>query len=265
MKKILLSLAVIAASGAYVSYEDRISQTGASGIATAEAAEPQQPASVQAPAPAVADPAAAAAVPAPPAIVPASASAVHRTAPAVAVAMPPAPPPVPRQAAIPVPAPQPTADQPSVDVADIIGSQSLADPAPATQSDTASGPVPLPRPRPSDAPAAGDFTQVAASSRSQGQYVDGTYTGSSANAYYGRVQVQAVVQGGQLARLKVLDYPSDRGRSRYINSRALPMLEQEAIQAQSANLDVVSGATLTSRAYMQSLDAALSKSRGNNA
>jgi uncharacterized protein with FMN-binding domain len=258
MQKVLLSLAVIAASGAYVAYEDHAGQSLAHGLATAEAVVPQQPALLlHAPAPAA---------PAQATIVPASTSTVYSAAQAVAPTAPATQPPAPRKAAIPAWMPQAPPDRPSPDVAGVASSEPPADSDPATAADAAeTSPVPLPRPRPADAPVADDIAQVAASSRGQGQYMDGTYTGSSANAYYGRVQVQAVVQGGQLARVKVLNYPSDRGRSRYINSQALPMLEQEAIQAQSADLDVVSGATLTSHAYMQSLDAALSKAHGNNA
>jgi uncharacterized protein with FMN-binding domain len=95
-----------------------------------------------------------------------------------------------------------------------------------------------------------------------GGYRDGTFQGVSANAYYGRVQVDAVVSGGQLVKVEIVDFPNDRRTSRRINSRALPSLEQEAIQAQSAGIDAVSGATLTSEAFVRSLDSALSRARG---
>jgi uncharacterized protein with FMN-binding domain len=55
----------------------------------------------------------------------------------------------------------------------------------------------------------------------------------------------------------VLQYPSDRRTSIAINRRALPVLRSEAIAAQSANVDIVSGATLTSEAFIESLGAAL--------
>lgn len=90
-----------------------------------------------------------------------------------------------------------------------------------------------------------------------GQYRDGTYTGPSVDAYYGNVQVQAVVQNGQLADVQFLDYPRDRRTSQRINSQATPWLAQEAIQAQSARVDLISGATLTSQAFVESLSAAL--------
>ncbi len=94
-----------------------------------------------------------------------------------------------------------------------------------------------------------------------GQYKDGAYTGPSVNAYWGQVQVRAVVQNGQIAKVDILDYPADRRTSQRINSYAIPYLQQETIQAQSARVNAVSGATLTSQAYMQSLQSALNSAR----
>jgi len=74
---------------------------------------------------------------------------------------------------------------------------------------------------------------------------------------YGDVQVEVVVRDGQLSDVEALELPSDRQRSRYINSIAGPELRQEALQARSANIDVISGATYTSASYAQSLQAAL--------
>jgi uncharacterized protein with FMN-binding domain len=126
---------------------------------------------------------------------------------------------------------------------------------------------PLPRPRPTPpAPAA---IQPAASTNTSATsiagYADGTYKGGDENAYYGRVQVQVTVTNHQVASIKVLDYPQDRRTSRYINSQALPRLKQEVIAAQSANIDTVSGATLTSEAYIRSLGSALAQAGGAHA
>ena len=93
----------------------------------------------------------------------------------------------------------------------------------------------------------------------QEKYRDGTYRGATANAYYGLVQVQAIIKGGSLVSVKVLQYPSDRNTSRYINAHALPVLQREAIKAQTAKVDFVSGATLTSQAYIKSLSSALTQ------
>jgi len=92
-------------------------------------------------------------------------------------------------------------------------------------------------------------------------YNDGTYTGGVADAYYGMVQIQAVIQGGKLASVSFLQYPNDRNTSVFINGQAMPILKSEAIQAQNANVDIVSGATDTSMAFQQSLGDALAQAK----
>jgi len=91
-------------------------------------------------------------------------------------------------------------------------------------------------------------------------FKDGTFTGPTVDALYGLVQVQAVIQNGKLKTVNFLQYPNDRRTSVQINSVAIPYLQREAIQAQSANVDIISGATLTSEAFMMSLQSALQNS-----
>ncbi len=93
-------------------------------------------------------------------------------------------------------------------------------------------------------------------------YKDGTYTGPSVDVNWGNVQVQATIQGGKIANVQFLQYPNERNTSVRINSFAVPQLEQEAIQAQSANVDIVTGATLTSEGFQQSLQDALNQAKG---
>lgn len=100
-----------------------------------------------------------------------------------------------------------------------------------------------------------------ATPKPQGQYVDGVYTGPTVDAFYGLVQVQATVQNGQLTDVQFLQYPSDRRTSQQINRFAMPYLKQEAIQAQSAYINIISGATLTSEAFAQSLYSALNQAK----
>jgi len=88
---------------------------------------------------------------------------------------------------------------------------------------------------------------------------DGSYIGNREYAFYGYVRLKAIVQNGAVAKIQVIEYPNHSGTSQYINSVALPYLIQEAIQAQSAQIDLVSGATLTSEAFVKSLDSALTK------
>lgn len=92
-------------------------------------------------------------------------------------------------------------------------------------------------------------------------YRDGQFTGDSADAYYGYIQIKATISGGKITDVAFLDYPQDRSTSREINSQAMPYLKQEAIAAQSANVDIVSGATDSSRAFIQSLRSALNKAK----
>ena len=97
--------------------------------------------------------------------------------------------------------------------------------------------------------------------QAQGLYKDGDYVGNPMDAYFGNVQVKAVVRGGQLTDVQFLDYPHDRRTSQRINAQAMPYLQTEAVQAQSAQVNVIGGATLTSQAYIRSLQSALAKAK----
>lgn len=87
-------------------------------------------------------------------------------------------------------------------------------------------------------------------------YADGTYTGTAQYTKWGNVQVQVTIKGGAIVDVATLQIPSDN-KSATINNRATPALETQAIATQSADLDIVSGATYTSRTYAASLQAAL--------
>ncbi|MGS2620080.1 FMN-binding protein [Micromonospora sp. LZ34] len=73
----------------------------------------------------------------------------------------------------------------------------------------------------------------------------------------GRVQVQAHISGGRITDITPLTVPSGSNRDREINKNAVPKLRAEALAAQSAQIDAVSGATATSEGYTESLQAAL--------
>ncbi len=92
-------------------------------------------------------------------------------------------------------------------------------------------------------------------------YKDGSYTGSVADAQWGYIQVKAIIQNGKITNVQFLQYPNDRNRSIDINNYADPQLASEAIQAQSAQVDVISGATDSSEAFIQSLSDALSQAK----
>ena len=84
-----------------------------------------------------------------------------------------------------------------------------------------------------------------------------TIVGSVESNDYGDVQVQIVVRNGQMVDIQALQLPTDRRRSQEISDYAEPYLREEALQARSANIDIVSGATYTSVSYARSLQAAL--------
>lgn len=86
---------------------------------------------------------------------------------------------------------------------------------------------------------------------------DGTYTGDAAATRYGNVQVQITVSGGQITAAEAIDYPNNDRHDQQINAYAIPILNSEAVAAQSANIDAVSGATVTSDGYITSLQSAI--------
>ena len=84
-----------------------------------------------------------------------------------------------------------------------------------------------------------------------------TVTGTSTDTRWGPVQVQITVANGEITDVTVVEYPTGNGKDRQINARALPVLVQETLDAQSADIDMVSGATVTSEGYLGSLQSAL--------
>ncbi|MEU5098881.1 FMN-binding protein [Streptomyces sp. NPDC020996] len=97
------------------------------------------------------------------------------------------------------------------------------------------------------------------SSGSSGSTTSGTktVTGDTVQTRWGPVQVRITLKNGKLTEVEAIAYPSDNPRDQEINSYALPQLRREALAAQSANIDTVSGATYTSDGYRQSLQSAL--------
>jgi uncharacterized protein with FMN-binding domain len=93
----------------------------------------------------------------------------------------------------------------------------------------------------------------------KGRYNDGEYIGKPADTNWGAVQVKAVVRNGSLIDVQFLQYPYHRRRSAEISNWALPVLRNEAIQVQSARVDIVSQATITAYGFQESLATALSQ------
>lgn len=124
-----------------------------------------------------------------------------------------------------------------------------SDPAPVDQ--TSAPPVP-------SGQVSAPTTPAAASSG----LLDGSYQGVSTSTRWGPVQVQITVSGGSVTDVQAIDYPHQNGEDLQINSYAIPRLTTEALAAQSAQIDMVSGATVTSRGYIASLQSALDQAKG---
>ena len=85
-----------------------------------------------------------------------------------------------------------------------------------------------------------------------------TIQGPSVDMQWGPIQVTVKVKGTKIVDISAT-YPTERPRSQFINQQAIPMLKQEVLQVQSAQIDLIGGATMTSQAYAMSLQAALTK------
>ncbi|MFF0853472.1 FMN-binding protein [Streptomyces sp. NPDC003280] len=89
-----------------------------------------------------------------------------------------------------------------------------------------------------------------------------TVTGDTVQTRWGPVQVRVTIRSGRLTDVTAVTYPTENPRDQEINSYAIPQLRREALAAQSADIDMVSGATYTSTGYKQSLQSALDSAGG---
>ena len=88
-----------------------------------------------------------------------------------------------------------------------------------------------------------------------------TFNGAVSINRWGPVQVQITVTNGKITKVTALQTPSDKSKSVRINNRAVPILRSEALAAQSAQVNTVSGATYTSDSYAASLQSAIDSAR----
>ena len=93
------------------------------------------------------------------------------------------------------------------------------------------------------------------------RYKDGEFIGDPVEILWGTVQVKAVVQNGKIADVQFLQMPFDRTRSVEITDLAEPVLKSEAIKAQSAQVDLITSATMTSMGFRETLASALAKAK----
>jgi uncharacterized protein with FMN-binding domain len=113
-----------------------------------------------------------------------------------------------------------------------------------------------------DDPAASDDTTPDASGStrstgSSGTTAATTFAGEAVDTRFGPVQVQITVTDAAITAVDVLQVPMEDRHDQMINSRAVPVYNEEAVEAQSADIDVVSGATVTWEGYTQSLQSAI--------
>ena len=260
MKKVALSALVIAASGAYVWSQAGASDPMLSGADLQTGSIQPQNLDTSATmdvAPRVAPFVTRETAPVAPAPAPAAAAGAQALPPLPAPGEPSAPAPAApvAVAALDVPA-MPASDTAPAPVATAFAAVPMPRLRPPYRQVAAVAPTPAPASAPSTA--AAPLVRVAANATGLN---DGTFRGPVVDAYYGLMQIEAVVQNGRLATIHVLRWPNDRRTSVFINRQALPMLRDEVISAQSANVNIISGATLSSEAFIQSLGAALDKAR----
>ena len=134
----------------------------------------------------------------------------------------------------------------------------------STSSKAAGGDTAFIAPATTAGGSASPTTTVTASSTAAGTTgVSGrsTVTGDVAQTRWGPVQVQLTVVDKKITDVSVIQYPDNNGRDQEINADALPVLVQETISAQSAKIDMVTGATVTSDGYLSSLQSALDQAK----
>lgn len=96
--------------------------------------------------------------------------------------------------------------------------------------------------------------------KSASSMADGTYTGASTQTEWGPVQVQITISSGKITNVDVLSYPDTHQKSIQINKNALPTYKEEALTAQSSNIDQISGATETYKGFTGSLQDSITQS-----
>jgi uncharacterized protein with FMN-binding domain len=105
--------------------------------------------------------------------------------------------------------------------------------------------------------AGGSPTQSGSDATSGSESAGTTVTGDSVDTRWGPVQVEITVANGTITAVDVPVYPDNNPKDQEINSYAVPTLIQETLDSQSGDIDMISGATVTSDGYLQSLQSAL--------
>lgn len=173
-----------------------------------------------------------------------------------------------------LPTPLPASQQPGADAGSASTSAQPGSSTSVATAPTTAVPVPAPAPAPSGRPTSTPTTAAAAPPKTTAAPTTtarpattgkAAFNGDVVDTPYGPVEVQAQISNGKLIEVAVVEYPTAERKSVRINASALPQLRTEALSAQSANVDTVSGATYTSESYAQSLQSAIDKARAAGA
>ena len=135
------------------------------------------------------------------------------------------------------------------------GGTSLASLANGAASGTGAAAAAAATPAAAAPPAAGTSSGSTTTTTTKGK--NGTFTGQSADTPYGPVQVKITVTGGKFSDVNATVLPHGSSYDEQVDQYAVPVLAKEAVSAQSAKIQMVSGATYTSTGYLQSLQSAL--------
>ncbi|HEV2639134.1 MAG TPA: FMN-binding protein [Actinocrinis sp.] len=145
----------------------------------------------------------------------------------------------------------------------VVSALSAPDPGPSATTDPTSGAAngailgPAASPTAASTPTSGSGSGTNTSTNTSAK--SGTFVGAPVSSQFSTIQVEVVLADGRISDIKLLEDTDDEQRSAMIDGYATPILRSEALSAQSANIDVVSGATYTSQSYSQSLQSALDK------
>lgn len=132
---------------------------------------------------------------------------------------------------------------------------------PRTPSADIAQATPTPTPSPSASASASATATPSPTPANTSPFKDGTFTGQDFQTQFGDTQVKVTISGGKIIDVQAIQLPYDRPRSEEISQFAAPQLHDEVLQAQSANIDYLSGATYTSYAYAQSVQSALDQAK----
>jgi uncharacterized protein with FMN-binding domain len=120
---------------------------------------------------------------------------------------------------------------------------------------TGSGSTPSPAASSADSSPSASASASPSSGSSSG--TSRTYTGDAVMTQWGTVQVRITVQNGKITKSEAVQYPTENPRDQEINAYAVPALNQAVVQKQSGGIDAISGATVTSDGYIQSVQSAV--------